>query len=276
MKTEIVVVTPSQAKKWLERNTDNRHITPSVVGGLADAIRRGEWILSHQGIAFGKDGKLLDGQHRLLAILEANLAVKMAVTWDVDNEAFKVMDIGKKRTVSDILNVSQSLAAVARFFAVIEETQKRSAITPQYLIPFIDTVREPHSELTNFCPIFRRIWSSAAVQSAAVLRILDGEDADYIKIVYHSLVHLEFDSMPLIGQALVRQYGSGTTRVQGTDFFARSLKVFTRANANARKIQITSIDSTLKYAREVISREVHGVGKIAAKKVAAKRSVNLV
>ena len=72
MKTEVVLVTPLLAKKWLERNTDNRDIRPSVVTGLAESITRGEWVLSHQGIAFAKSGRLLDGQHRLLAIVEAN------------------------------------------------------------------------------------------------------------------------------------------------------------------------------------------------------------
>jgi hypothetical protein len=62
MKTEVVNVTPTKAKEWLERNVDNRRLRENTVSGLADSIRRGEWILSHQGIAFGKSGKLLDAK----------------------------------------------------------------------------------------------------------------------------------------------------------------------------------------------------------------------
>ena len=64
MKTEVIVVSPALAKKWLDKNTVNRRVYPSVVTGLVEAIERGEWICSHQGIAFSKSGRLLDGQHR--------------------------------------------------------------------------------------------------------------------------------------------------------------------------------------------------------------------
>lgn len=261
MKTEVVLVTPLLAKKWLERNTDNRDIRPSVVTGLAESITRGEWVLSHQGIAFAKSGRLLDGQHRLLAIVEANRSVQLVVTRDVDDGAFTVMDIGTKRSVSDVLNTSKSLAATARFFAVLEGVATRSGITPQYLVPFISAIEPFHSDLVAFCPTLKKTWSSAAVQAAAVMRMMDGEDADYVKIIYHALVHLEFDSMPPVAQSLFRQFDSGTARSNPTDMFARCLKVFSRASADMRKIQINQNDSALAYARGVIAHYVHGQKK---------------
>lgn len=263
MKTEVVLMTPAKAKTLLERNVDNRDIRPSVVAALSDSIRRGEWILSHQGVAFGKSGRLLDGQHRLLAVLETGISVKMQITWDVDDDAFKVMDIGTKRTTSDILTISKSLAAVARFFAVLEGKSTRASITPQYLIPFVKAVEPAHRDLVSFCPMVKRTWSSAAVQAAAVMRMLDNEDPDYVKLTYHSLVHMEFDNMPPIAQALFRQYDSGTARASSVDFFARCLKVFTEENRAMRKIQINHSEAALTYARDIIAREVHGQKKPA-------------
>lgn len=263
MKTEVMLVTPVQAKKWLERNTDNRDIRHSVVTGLAESIRRGEWILSHQGIAFSKTGRLLDGQHRLLAVVESGISVRMSVTFGVEEDAFKVMDIGNRRSVHDILGTSKSLAAVARFFAVLEGAATRTGITPQYLIPFVEAIEPSHTELLTFCPLVKKTWSSSAVQSAAVMRMMDGEDRDYVKIVYHALVHLEFDSMPPIAQALFRQFNSGLVRASGVDMFARCLKVFSQEHGHLRKIQINHSDSALAYARDVITREIHGQKKTA-------------
>lgn len=260
MKTQIVNVTPTKAKEWLERNIDNRPLRDSVVEGLAEAIRRGEWKLSHQGIAFSKAGKVLDGQHRLEAILRANLSVPMMVTHDVDDDVFQVLDIGCRRTLSDVLDVPSGLAAAARYLAIVEDTQRRAGITPQYLIPYVKAVQFPYVALVTFCPRVTKVWSSAAVRAAAILRVLDGEDADYVHLVYHALNHAEFDSMPPVAQALVRQHLQGKVRAgQSTDFFVRCLKVFDRKQRDLKTIQISAIETGLQYAREVIKRRVHGV-----------------
>lgn len=267
MKTEIALIGPALAKKWLERNDDNRDVRVAAVTGIADSIRRGEWKLSHQGIAFGKSGRLLDGQHRLMAIIEAGLAVRSLVSWDVDDDAFMVLDIGNRRTAYDILQISRSLAATARFLAVVEDTTKKSSLTPQFLIPFCEAIGPWHASLLEYCPTSRKTWSSSAVQSAAVLRMMDGEDQDYVKMVYHALVHLEFDSMPPIAQTLFRQLERGSVRANNIDFFARSLKVFSKANSQMKSVQISTIDTSLAYARDVIAREIRGT--VFSKKKAA-------
>ncbi|MFG2452655.1 hypothetical protein ACGFSG_25040 [Streptomyces sp. NPDC048512] len=70
---------------------------------LADQIQRGEWQLTHQGIAFDEDDVLIDGQHRLAAIVRAGLTVPLTVTHGVPRAAFTVMDTGRKRTGRDAL-----------------------------------------------------------------------------------------------------------------------------------------------------------------------------
>src|SRR5438046_2404287 len=56
------------AEQWLAANTANRPLSRSTVRGFADAMRSGEWLVTHQGVAFDTDGVLVDGQHRLAAI----------------------------------------------------------------------------------------------------------------------------------------------------------------------------------------------------------------
>ncbi|MGC0422225.1 hypothetical protein [Embleya sp. AB8] len=119
MYTEVLMVTPELAKAWLKQNAMNRPLSRQTVAHLVRAIERGEWQLTHQGIAFDQDETLLDGQHRLAAVVKSNLAVQMAVTRGVSRSAFTVMDTGRKRTGRDALTLagetnSTHLAAALR------------------------------------------------------------------------------------------------------------------------------------------------------------------
>ncbi|GAB3119844.1 hypothetical protein GCM10027160_34700 [Streptomyces calidiresistens] len=103
MHMEVLRVGPELAAEWLTRNTNNRPLSKSAVQQLAARIRRGEWQLTHQGIAFDEDGVLIDGQHRLAAIVKADTTVPLTVTRGVPRTSFTVMDTGRKRTGRDAL-----------------------------------------------------------------------------------------------------------------------------------------------------------------------------
>ena len=271
MRTEIKRITPTLAKTMLERNTDNRPLRRGHMKALADAITRGEWKVTHQGIAFAKDGRLLDGQHRLAAIVEANVAVMMMVSWDISDESFIALDLGVRRSVSDVLDIPVRLAAVARLIAFIVDGTRQGAVTPQQMIPYVEAVQGAYDELIAYCPTFRKTWSASPVQAAAIIRMHDGEDRDYVKLVYHALVHLEFDMMPPVAQSLYRQIESGKVRgAAAVDMYARCLKVFSRRHRDTTRIQINSRETTFAYTREVVAREVFGK-KTASPKAGEKK-----
>ncbi|MFE1363237.1 hypothetical protein ACFW84_03215 [Streptomyces anulatus] len=101
--SQVIKVTPEIAEKFLSRASVNRRLDMGQVGALADTIRRGEWKLTHQGIAFDKEGALLDGQHRLHAIIESESPVEMVVFHGLPKEVFPVLDTGKRRSAADTL-----------------------------------------------------------------------------------------------------------------------------------------------------------------------------
>ncbi|MEV7187818.1 hypothetical protein [Kitasatospora sp. NPDC093102] len=101
--SRIVKVTPEIAETFLSRASVNRRLDMGRVRVLAGAILRGEWKLTHQGIAFDKDGALIDGQHRLHAIIEANTPVEMFVVDGLSRDVFPVLDVGKSRSAADAL-----------------------------------------------------------------------------------------------------------------------------------------------------------------------------
>ena len=62
------------AGEWLAANTANRPLSRSRVRAFADAIRRADWLVTHQRIVFGTNGVLAEGQRRLAEIIEARPA----------------------------------------------------------------------------------------------------------------------------------------------------------------------------------------------------------
>lgn len=100
---KLETITPAKAVQYLKCNTTNRKVRKRRIDRLVKAIVEGKWELTHQGIAFNCDGTLLDGQHRLSAIIEANMAVKMWVARHIDRNAMYAVDQGLIRRPLDII-----------------------------------------------------------------------------------------------------------------------------------------------------------------------------
>lgn len=116
---EIVTVTPDLAEKWLGKNVKNRHISQRVVDKYAKAMAAGEWLLDGESIKFAVNGDLIDGQHRLKAVMESDRSISTFVVRGIPSVAQTVIDTGRARTAGDALGIagfadSSNLAASAR------------------------------------------------------------------------------------------------------------------------------------------------------------------
>src|SRR5256886_7406099 len=112
VRSRVVTITPKKAAEYRQRNTANRPLSARTVREFAAAMRRGEWRVTHQGIAFDTEGALVDGQHRLAAIVEAEVPVKITVFTEVPDGAFDVLDTGKRRNAADVLAIEGEKSAV--------------------------------------------------------------------------------------------------------------------------------------------------------------------
>lgn len=275
MKAEIVNVTPQLAAEWLRSNLNNRPLRRTVVEGLKAAFRRGEYVQTHQGIAFSESGELLDGQHRLTAIAEMrDASFPILVTRDVPIEAFRAMDIGVKRTAADALRIDDTrLVEVARLIAWIC-SGKRGSVTPTMLIPIIHDIEPDHSALVAFCPTCVKTWSAAPVRLAAIMAIRSGSNADYVHSVYRSLVRADFDLMPPVARALYRAHVNGIARAANTlDMLARSISAFSMHKASNTKIYIRDTTEAADRVRLLFShlvQEEKQSGEADKKKAAPK------
>ena len=118
MRIEIQAITPAIAAEYLKKNTRNRNLQQVVVDRYADDMARGNWQLTHQGIAFNADGVLLDGQHRLAAVIKAGVTVEMMVAFGVADKAQGDMDSQQVRKVSHSLTIAYGTSVSDRDVAV--------------------------------------------------------------------------------------------------------------------------------------------------------------
>lgn len=100
-------ISPTIAEKLLEKNTSNRALSQLVVDRYAAEMKRGEWDESNgETIKIADDGTIIDGQHRLWAIFESGKTLQFLVVRGVDKDAFKTIDIGKTRSIGDVVGIA--------------------------------------------------------------------------------------------------------------------------------------------------------------------------
>jgi hypothetical protein len=146
MKTEIIRVTPTIAAGWLKKNPNNRSIGAKALRDLVADMRAGRWKDNGSAIRFDTNGNLLDGQHRLKAIVLSNTTYNVVVVTGLDPEVFDTIDNGKGRTSYDALEVkkvdhykrvSSALAVVIMYDRGIKATV-RDAIRPNQVMGILE------------------------------------------------------------------------------------------------------------------------------------------
>lgn len=104
--TKIEIITPQIAKEYLETNLDRqRNVTKSHRFHLAQQMARGQWVMTGEPIMFDVDGRLVNGQHRLWAIIDSGVSLEFVVIRDIPRESFLSMDRGKVRSNANIFAI---------------------------------------------------------------------------------------------------------------------------------------------------------------------------
>lgn len=102
---EIVAVTPTMAREWLGQNTKNRPLKSRAIVAYTRDMAAGNWRLTGEAIKFDATGRMLDGQNRCHALIQADVTVNMLVIRNLDPNTQDVMDAGVRRTNADQLNL---------------------------------------------------------------------------------------------------------------------------------------------------------------------------
>lgn len=121
-----MTIGPDEAAELLKRNINgNRPVKTNKVHDYAKYMAEGRWIRNGEALRITESGTLLDGQHRLMAVIESGATVTFDVAVIPDDEAeqaFLTMDNGLRRSVSDFVEGENKndRAAIARVMFCIE------------------------------------------------------------------------------------------------------------------------------------------------------------
>ncbi len=106
MATSIVeTITPQKAQEYLAKSGGNRNISKGVVNSYATTMREGKWLLNGEPIVFDLNDVLLNGHHRLYAVIQSNTPIQTFVTRGVEHEAFTTFDCGRSRTLGQLIGM---------------------------------------------------------------------------------------------------------------------------------------------------------------------------
>lgn len=126
IRTEWVLVTPEMATEWLANNTHNRNIRRQHLYKLIRDMANDNYMITHQGIAISDTNVLIDGQHRLTAIIESKKPQWLLVTTGLPMKAQEEVDGTARRHAGDLGLIKESgygsaKAAATRLLLTIED-----------------------------------------------------------------------------------------------------------------------------------------------------------
>lgn len=177
-----VWVNPEMAAPWLDTVLpENRNLSARVVRDYARVMTAGDWLPHHQGIAFDESGHLVDGQHRLAAILLSGATVPLMITWGLPTETFTVIDAGSRRNVGQFIRVpnAHQIAATLRFLVVADpyfttsgHVQAGVIDSGKTMAEFWEVFTRWQPELETLSPLSKSVYDSCRIAAPPHLAVL--------------------------------------------------------------------------------------------------------
>lgn len=201
-------VTPDQATVWLTQNSPhNRKINPHRVASMAEAMLAGQWVDTHQGIAFSPSGVLLDGQHRLRAIIRADVPVRLMVARGVPEESFGLLDRGQMRSLAQVCpDIDRAVVQAAGYLCRLHSMR----VVQQYHIAAVVNTElgEVLARLLTLSTQRPARRFCAPIHAMVALRWFD--DSEYVERNWRAYLDLDKEQCSPIVWRMVRQLDSGS------------------------------------------------------------------
>ena len=149
LKSEFMLITPLIAAAMLATMGANRRQNPARIRSFSNLLLAGLFVTTHQGIGFAKkDGRLVDGQHRLEAIVNTGIAAELMVTRGLSEAAVLAIDSGRSRSSLDGLRirgkiVSQLKLRALKIIAYGPTGFSDANIPVEFLLKRLEPVEDP-------------------------------------------------------------------------------------------------------------------------------------
>jgi len=122
-----IKIDPPTAEAWLDRHKRSgfgqRALNGNNLETIARAMRTGKFRADNgEDIKIGPNWEIVDGHHRLTAIVQTGTTFYLGVKFDVPVDAMPTVNVGKIRTVPDMLTIAGGktdvnlLSGAARLF----------------------------------------------------------------------------------------------------------------------------------------------------------------
>lgn len=105
-------VAPAKAKEWLEKNPKNRNLSKRTVSRYARDMVNGAWKFTAAPLLFNGNGDLIDGQHRLAALIKADKTLDFLIVQGMTLSVQEAIDQGRNRSAADHLSLRDFKQAV--------------------------------------------------------------------------------------------------------------------------------------------------------------------
>jgi BarA-like signal transduction histidine kinase len=116
---QLETITPETAKEYLVLNINNRNLQKTTTELYARLMANGDWMINGDAVRFNVNGDMVDGQHRLAAVVQSGVPLTTFVIRGLPVEAQVTIDQQRKRTAGDMLHMrgltnGNRLAAIVR------------------------------------------------------------------------------------------------------------------------------------------------------------------
>lgn len=250
MKSSIETISPKYAEYLLEKNIGNRKISRHRVSMYARDMQAGNWQLTHQGILLGKDGIVIDGQHRLHAVILSGCSVRMMVCVDDEKESAKncMVDLQMPRSAAFIIGKSTNIVGVANLAIELSKGNGKTSNASIYEKERSIEIIEPYLDrLMNGSKSTTKNITVAPVMLAAILNIAKSR-SDYAIEQFNYMRTADFGKLAPAPSSFYRQVAVDQIKTSRPELFARSFRAFDISRKNLTKIQVKDIDFAINEA----------------------------
>ena len=126
----VVYIDPKMAADLLRTNPEHqRNIKPANLHKIEADLRAGKFVVNGQTVIRDEKKRLMDGQHRLQAVVNTGIGIWTILVSDIPEEYFRLIDVGVARSFADTLTTTERkqtkslAAAVARLAEYLRNPQ---------------------------------------------------------------------------------------------------------------------------------------------------------
>ena len=234
---------PSLASNLMDNNLNNRSFRLGHAKDIARQMKLGRWKASPEPIVITTRGRLVNGQHRLWAVVETSTTQEFSVVVIPDEqytEIFEILDQGASRSSADVLREDNKNITPLNYLL---RTAGIKTVKHQDLRPFIESELGRIIRKMNDRKPTAKIWKHNIVKASFAICILDGViSEDQAFEIYDTLLTTAITNWPHVFGLLYMQLTDGSIPLNSTgrsvqnDWFIRTMFALKNRNNNSLKM----------------------------------------